>query len=792
MPTPVPLTQLVDLALGSPEVGAVNFNVLHTLLHAMISKLNIQDVKADIEEHDRELLSTHAGPRSFSAFSADSGKGDDSILSEDNLSEKSGYSAPKRSPYHRLEKQVSELTKQMEELNKLPSNEHLLQRTQEGKESDRPITDMWQYMQLKKRVDANEEGVGKLMSLFEDLMKEMKDLKNAQKDIMDKLNGINLDEINKRLNDMDALFKELNDKYNDFNDKISNMPGFDDLEQYVSQFVTWPGLEDALKGIRQDFENLQPITEERVVIELATQTETPPVSRPTSGRPISRASSARSRMSSAGPSSELLDVLEKLGQLADAHAKLTLRVDELERLLELKANKADLEGLGISDDLLTTLKNLQEELQAVRDGQLKDEAALKRLQEALQKLQSDIDKLRESMETVIEENAQRVKEIQDLLNYCDSLNEKKADKEYVDIEVDVKADRRQLEGKVNHSLFDSTTNELNKMIKDILDKLNGQEGDWKSALAKAMEELDGKLDRRELSNLKDWLEKQLKMMNSKIKSMGPGWNLEDEAAGMKRQLIQRFHCLSCDKPVDVMPHGPIPSIPANYGLPKSKSPRPYTTFELDQIRQHARSLGMNPEATDYYATIRQCGGSHTLTHPHKRTTKLNNLGQLFREEETIMPIYKEEVDVQGADGHIYKGRMESARLEAKLPSNLTGQQSPQPVYMEKRTYSPQPPQRPMSGRVPRGSSGRPDSSRSAHRMQVSMPGRVTESVVAPENSQVGGSRATTPHQEDASAAVEIVADQNAPEEPAQQQEEQQVEESVVVDAQNSTEDDDNQ
>ena len=37
-----------------------------------------------------------------------------------------------------------------------------------------------------------------------------------------------------------------------------------------------------------------------------------------------------------------------------------------------------------------------------------------------------------------------------------------------------KADRRQLEGKVNHSLFDSTTNELNRMIRDILDKLNGQ------------------------------------------------------------------------------------------------------------------------------------------------------------------------------------------------------------------------------------------------------------------------------------------------------------------------------
>lgn len=33
---------------------------------------------------------------------------------------------------------------------------------------------------------------------------------------------------------------------------------------------------------------------------------------------------------------------------------------------------------------------------------------------------------------------------------------------------------------------------------------------------------------------------------------------------------------------------PIPSIPAPGGLPPTRSSRPYTTFELEQIRQHAR------------------------------------------------------------------------------------------------------------------------------------------------------------------------------------------------------------
>ena len=36
-----------------------------------------------------------------------------------------------------------------------------------------------------------------------------------------------------------------------------------------------------------------------------------------------------------------------------------------------------------------------------------------------------------------------------------------------------KADKRALENKVNHKLFDQTTDEINKMIKEILDKLAG-------------------------------------------------------------------------------------------------------------------------------------------------------------------------------------------------------------------------------------------------------------------------------------------------------------------------------
>ncbi|XP_055877941.1 glutamine-rich protein 2-like isoform X2 [Biomphalaria glabrata] len=683
----LPLSQLVDLALGTPEVGAVNFNILHTLLHAIINKLNFGNDKVTIDDQDREFLATVSSQftaRSFSALSKDSGRPDDSIsFSEDSFSEKSINVQSKPSPYHRLEKDVSDLKKQMEELHKLPSNKQLHERTLGSVDAERPVSEMLQTLQLKKRVDANDEGLNKLASLIEDLMKDVKHLKDAQKDLNDKLNKINLDDINKQMQSLNQLLKELNEKYNELAEKLSQVPSLEDFNEYVNQFVTWPGLEDALKGVRKEFENLQPIPEQRVVVELGTQTVSRP---PSAAKPMSRASSALS--TSSGPSNELLDLLERLGNLSTLHDLLTKRVEELEKLMLTKASKEDLQNLALPDDFLTTLKNLQQDLISLRDGQIKE-----------------------------------------LFTYCDNLNTGKADKEYVDTEVNVKADKKQLENKVNHSLFDSTTSEMNRMIKDILDKLNGQEGDWKSALAKAMEELDGKLDRRELNNLRNWLEHQLKALNNKIKTLGSGWQLDDEAAGMKRQLIQHFHCLSCDKPIDTLPHGPVPSIPASYGLPKSKSPRPYTTFGLDLIRQQARSLAGQSEPYDYYATIRQCGGSHTLIVPQKRASRLNNLGQLYREEETVVPLHKDEIDVQGADGQIYKGR-----LSAIMPSGLASQHQ-QPSYMEPK---------PNSARLRRPQSAGPPSATHSgrNRVKASLEAQMLESVVGPANTQDG--RATTP------------------------------------------------
>mgnify|MGYP001796537609 FL=1 len=51
------------------------------------------------------------------------------------------------------------------------------------------------------------------------------------------------------------------------------------------------------------------------------------------------------------------------------------------------------------------------------------------------------------------------------------MGDTKADKEYVDAELDAKADKSQVDSKVSRTVFDSTIGDLQKMIDDLLSKL---------------------------------------------------------------------------------------------------------------------------------------------------------------------------------------------------------------------------------------------------------------------------------------------------------------------------------
>ncbi len=114
----------------------------------------------------------------------------------------------------------------------------------------------------------------------------------------------------------------------------------------------------------------------------------------------------------------------------------------------------------------------------------------------------------------------------------------------------------------------------------------------KQFLIKIDGRFEQKLDREDLHKLKEYIEKRLKSV--KVKAPEPILP-DDAAAGFRKPLLRKFHCISCDRPLELLQDDAIPSLPVSQALPGSRAIRPYTTFELEQIRKHMRGDGSNKD-----------------------------------------------------------------------------------------------------------------------------------------------------------------------------------------------------
>ncbi|KAK1877310.1 Glutamine-rich protein 2 [Dissostichus eleginoides] len=350
------------------------------------------------------------------------------------------------------------------------------------------------------------------------------------------------------------------------------------------------------------------------------------------------------------------------------------------------------------------------------------------VQNAILQLQTDCEKLTETTRFLHEDNSQKQSHIEELYKTTEELEEKKADKQMVESEIK-KAAKYALDGKVSRLQFDSVTEQLNAMFQELLNKVTGQEQDWHKVIERLSSEMECKLNRIELDSVKKQLEDRWRNIHEKLQDQGAPE--QEDAAGIRKQLVDRFHCLSCDRPVVMHNSGQhVVKLSSTAGFPSHRSIRPFTVYALEQFRQHYRRMkpGSNrysfegvtagwkreqlqkshdvmcrqiesaqrtmkncntagdnlnqnqpgilhervSEMTDYshLAVSRSCGGSHTVTSASQRRTNLQT-NKHPPQAEVDCVIQSEEVDIVGLDGHIYKGRLNAPSIrntETKLPT----------------------------------------------------------------------------------------------------------------------------
>ncbi|XP_053898285.1 uncharacterized protein C16orf96 homolog [Malaclemys terrapin pileata] len=617
----VTFAELVNIAIGTPELGNVNFNALHVLLHGLLEHLQLQNVKKEISQEERDFLQP---PPSFTA------KGQ--VQEQVSLERKSS------SLFHQLQERLTRIESQLLHLNNPPTTAELLSRSQS---LNKPAEEMWQMMQLKKKMEMNEEGMTKAMNTLQDLLTNIYSLQSTVSTFQEELGvlkdnfqRVNMDEMRERLAQLDQqsqLIQAILDRLDKMQAQLNSFPEQVDI-------VQWSALFDSL-------------------------TDKSP------SDPVPSLDSKRETVREA---------LGKLCQLPDKHEALGTRISLLES--ELKQQADHLAKLGISDDVAADLERMKDEISSLQSKEDKGKEFRRDLLAQVQKLKEQYEKLQKGSERLLSSMG----DFQNLRAMVQQLDLNKADKALLEQEMNVKADKSALEAMVNHGELQSATTQLSEMMQDLLQKMSLQDKDWQKALEKLFSDMDSKLDHMALDPLQKQLEEVWKFIK-KYLSEGPRFDA-DSAAGFKRQLFERVKCISCDRPVAMMT-GPHLVTVRKANLLSRPRPASANGYEYLALQQRAREQAL--EGNDGHEmtsrgqlSSQQCWQCQAhAAYPVKRLSKVKALTTMYPYgDPTVLTYDNSEVDILGINGVLYKGRVSSqpANRSVSLEKEFSGAKTPRP------------------------------------------------------------------------------------------------------------------
>ncbi|XP_040445517.1 glutamine-rich protein 2-like [Falco naumanni] len=328
---------------------------------------------------------------------------------------------------------------------------------------------------------------------------------------------------------------------------------------------------------------------------------------------------------------------------------------------------------GQLGQLLRCYQKLQEQVNLQAAGKVarqlpgrsqQDKGLLEHIQANVKQTQEDCDRLSRVTGNLVADCQRKQGDLEVLFQSVERLQRDKAAKEDLALELEVKADKAALAGKVNCTQFESNIERLYEAIEEVRSQVTGQGQGWQEVqqqLSELREEMDSKLDRLELGpfqrELENW-KRSLKQLKERLLAMPDG------GAGIKKQLLVPFSCLSCDRPLSMLVPGPQqtperqqPTVPRQHGgqhtlgapLQHSSTLQPHPP-STPRLLQRSSTLQPHPPSTP-----RLLQRNSTLQ-PHPPSTPRLHKSHTQLPIQIGMTKLGDEVELVGKDGRIYKGR----------------------------------------------------------------------------------------------------------------------------------------
>ena len=267
----------------------------------------------------------------------------------------------------------------------------------------------------------------------------------------------------------------------------------------------------------------------------------------------------------------------------------------LEALNRLVASEKK-EGGGIEsmkEQVTTLADDLQELLRQTSRRNDEVDEMFEDLNEKQQRFKEEILRQAETIKELslqIEDNAKEIKLLKEKVAHLENI---KADRLWVLMELSKKIDDAVLPTLVTHDEFKQNLEEIGESMNDLVDKIAIQGDVLRCHVQETSDALAGKVAVAVFAAFRDSCTATLERLQRLVDEILGVTEGKEDAAFLK---LMKFHCASCDRPSRMVKQPPTPALPAIQGMNKSKSAAPYTVYGQSTIRKNVRNRTMKDTA----------------------------------------------------------------------------------------------------------------------------------------------------------------------------------------------------